>query len=345
MQKFNNDFLRACFGIPTNSTPIWLMRQAGRVLPEYKKLRSEYQSIQTLFTTPELASKITLMPIKHLEVDAAILYTDLVTPLAPLGCPFTYAPGPVFDDPIRTESQIKNLKEFQSENELSYVTKTIDIVCDRLPNHIPLIGYAGSPFTLAAWLVEGRSSKDFSAVRSLFNSNPNSAHLLMKKLTELVIDFLSSQIKHGVKAIQLFDTSLGVISANTFIEFVLPYLKHIFNKLSDRGIPRIYYPLGAWHCKHLYHEIPMEVLGLDWRISIDEGYKALGNYGKAIQGNLDPTILYTQPPIITNAVEILLEQVDKRPHIFNLGHGLQPDMPYENIQHLIKEVKRISLRS
>jgi len=335
-------FLKACFGIPTDSTPIWLMRQAGRILPQYRELRSNYQSIQTLFTTPELAAKITIMPIESLGVDAAILYTDLVTPLTPLGCSFTYSPGPVFDNPIRTESQIKNLKEFESEKDLSYVTQTIDIVCDQLPEQIPLIGYAGSPFTLAAWVVEGKSSKDYSVTRTLFNSHPEIAHLLMNKLTDLVIDFLNAQINHGVKAIQLFDTSLGVISASSFAEFVLPYLKRIFNELATHEIPRIYYPLGASHCMHLYHEIPMEVLGLDWRSPIEDGYRALGASGVSVQGNLDPTILYTDQQTITSAVKLILNQVDNRPHIFNLGHGLQPDMPYENVQYLIKEVNRLS---
>ncbi|MEE3234504.1 MAG: uroporphyrinogen decarboxylase [Candidatus Latescibacterota bacterium] len=345
MMKIESDFLRSCFGLPTSSTPVWLMRQAGRILPQYRRLRSKHKSIQTLFTNPELASKITVMPIEDLGVDAAILYTDLVTPLGPLGCRFSYAPGPVFENPIRTESQIKNLKEFETEDELSYVTETVDMVCDFLPKHIPLIGYAGSPFTLAAWLVEGKSSKDFTAVRTLFNASPQAAHLLMKKLTFLVIDFLNAQINHGVKAVQIFDTSLGVISASTFVEFVLPYLKDIFNELSNQGVPRIYFPLGASHCKHLYQEIQLEVLSLDWRTSINDGYKALGSNGKSVQGNLDPTILYTDPQTITHAVEIILDQVGNRPHIFNLGHGLQPDMPYENVQHLIKEVKRISQRS
>ena len=321
------------------------MRQAGRVLPAYRELRSKYDSLQTLFTTPELASQITLMPIDLLGVDAAILYTDLITPLGPLGCPFDYNPGPIFQNPIRTESQIKNLKEFSSEIELPYVTKTIDIVTASLPENIPLIGYAGAPFTLAAWLVEGRSSKDFSAVRSLFNSEPNTAHILMEKLTHLVIDFLSTQIRHGVKAIQLFDTSLGVISASSFNEFVLPYVKQIFKELSSHNVPRIYYPLGAWHCNEYFQQIEMEVLGLDWRTSIADGYKALGGHGNAIQGNLDPTILYTHPQIITEAVEELLSTVGKRPHIFNLGHGLQPDMPFENVLFLIEEVNRISQRS
>ena len=342
--EIKSKFLKACFGMPTDSTPVWLMRQAGRILPQYRELRSNYQSIQTLFTTPELAAKITIMPIEYLGVDAAILYTDLVTPLTPLGCSFIYSPGPVFNNPIRTEAQIENLEEFQSEKELSYVTKTIDLVCDQLPKHIPLIGYAGSPFTLAAWLVEGKSSKDYSITRTLFNSKPKAAHLLMSKLTDLVINFLNAQINHGVKAIQLFDTSLGVISASTFAEFVLPYLKRIFNELTIHKIPKIYYPLGASHCMHLFHEIPMEVLGLDWRSPIEDGYNALGDTGVSIQGNLDPTILYTDKKTITSAVEIILEQVDNRPHIFNLGHGLQPDMSYENVQHLIKEVNRLSKR-
>jgi uroporphyrinogen decarboxylase len=333
----NHLFLRACNGLPVRHTPIWIMRQAGRVLPPYRALRAKYESIQTLFTTPELAAEITLMPIEMLGVDAAILFTDLVTPLGPLGSPFTYAPGPVFSSPVRTAADIAQLRSVDSEVELNYVTQTIDLVCAELPDHIPLIGYAGSPFTLATWLVEGKSSKDFSAFRAMIHSDAKSAHALMERLTELVIDFLTAQINHGVRAIQLFDTSIGVLSAATFREFVFPYLQQITTALRPFSIPRIYFPLGGAHCLPYCTDLDMDVLSIDWRTDIDAAYELVGPQG-AVQGNLDPTILYASEETIARAVAEVLQIVNGRPHVFNLGHGLQPDMPYENVAFLVNQV-------
>ena len=317
------------------------MRQAGRVLAPYRALRSKYDSIQTLFTTPELAAEITLMPIDMLSVDAAILFTDLVTPLGPFGCPFTYAPGPIFEKPVRTEADIKNLRSVIPDQDLSYVGTTIDLVCKELPPHIPLIGYAGSPFTLATWLVEGKSSKDFSAFRAMIHSDPSSAHLLMERLTGLVISFLRYQVSHGAGALQVFDTSIGVLSSVDFKSFVLPYLQQINEAIADLGVPRIYFPLAGSHFLSHSAQAGADILSIDWRTDIDAAYEAMGK-AAILQGNLDPTVLYADHKTITRAVTKTLNDVKGRPHIFNLGHGLQPDMPYENVAFLVSEVHRIS---
>lgn len=334
-------FLRACRGESTSSTPIWIMRQAGRVLQPYRDLRARYDSIQTLFTTPDLAAEITLMPIDLLGVDAAILFTDLVTPLGPLGSPFTYAPGPVFSAPIRSRQDLDKLRVVDPETDLHYVMETVDLVCEQLPAHIPLIGYAGSPFTLATWLVEGRSAKDFPAFRAMIFEDPALAHDLMAKLTDLSISFLRAQVRHGAQAIQIFDTSVGVLSAGTFADFVLPYLQRINAELADLNVPRIYFPLGASHCQQFFSAVGADVLSIDWRIEIDRAYDLLGS-GAIIQGNLDPCLLYAQPETIEKGVAATLAQVAGRPHIFNLGHGLQPDMPYENVRFLVDAVHRLS---
>jgi len=339
--SLDNLFLRACNGLSVKKTPVWIMRQAGRVLQPYRAIRAKYNSIQTLFTTPELAAEITLMPIDMLRVDAAILFTDLVTPLGPLGCPFTYAPGPIFEKPVRTQADIQSLNSVIPEQDLSYVGTTIDIVCKNLPAHIPLIGYAGSPFTLATWLVEGKSSKDFSAFRAMIHSDPTSAHLLMKRLTALVISFLRYQVAHGARALQLFDTSIGVLSSGDFKSFVLPYLQQINGALADLSVPRIYFPLAGSHFLSFSAQTRADILSIDWRTDINAAYKAMGD-NAIIQGNLDPTILYADKQTITGAVTRTLEQVQGRSHIFNLGHGLQPDMPYENVAFLISEVHRLS---
>lgn len=334
-------FLRACRGESTPSTPIWIMRQAGRVLQPYRELRARYDSIQTLFTTPDLAAEITLMPIDLLGVDAAILFTDLVTPLGPLGSPFTYAPGPVFADPIRSRQDLEKLRIVDMETDLHYVMETIDLVCERLPAHIPLIGYAGSPFTLATWLVEGRSAKDWPTFRAMIIEDPALAHDLLAKLTDLSIAFLQAQVRHGAQAIQIFDTSVGVLSSATFADFVLPYLQRMNTALKDLNIPRIYFPLGASHCQQHFAEVGADILSIDWRIEIDRAYELLGS-GAVIQGNLDPCILYAQQETIEKGVQTTLAKAAGRPHIFNLGHGLQPDMPYENVRFLVDAVHRLS---
>jgi len=334
-------FSKASRGLSVTQTPVWIMRQAGRILAPYRALRSKYDSIQTLFTTPELAAEITLMPIDMLSVDAAILFTDLVTPLGPLGCPFTYAPGPIFEKPVRTEADIKNLHSVIPDQDLSYVGTTIDLVCKELPPHIPLIGYAGSPFTLATWLVEGKSSKDFSAFRSMIHSDPSSAHLLMERLTGLVISFLRYQVSHGAGALQVFDTSIGVLSSGDFKSFVLPYLQQINEAIADLGVPRIYFPLAGSHFLSYSAQAGADILSIDWRTDIDAAYEAMGK-AAILQGNLDPTVLYADHKTITKAVTKTLNDVKGRPHIFNLGHGLQPNMPYENVAFLVSEVHRIS---
>ena len=337
----SNLFLRACRGQSTSSTPIWIMRQAGRVLKPYRDLRSQHESIQTLFTTPDLAAEITLMPIDLLGVDAAILFTDLVTPLGPLGNPFTYAPGPVFSAPIRSRQDLDRLRIVDPETDLAYVMKTIDLVCEQLPPHIPLIGYAGSPFTLATWLVEGRSAKDWPTFRAMMLSNPALAHDLLEKLADLVISFLKAQIQHGAQAIQIFDTSVGVLSAKAFSDFVLPNLQRIHSAIEDLGVPRIYFPLGAAHSQPHFTQVGADVLSIDWRMDIDQAYQLMGEKA-VIQGNLDPCLLYAQQETIESEVQKTLADVAGRPHIFNLGHGLQPDMPYENVRFLVDAVHRLS---
>ncbi len=344
MTEVNTDqslFLRACRGEKVSPTPIWIMRQAGRVLAPYRELRAKYDSIQTLFTTPDLAADITLMPIDLLGVDAAILFTDLVTPLGPLGSPFTYAPGPVFSKPVRTRSDVERLQNVDPESDLHYVVETVRQVCQRLPAHIPLIGYAGSPFTLATWLVEGHSSKDFPAFRAMIKDDPALAHDLMAKLTELVISFTSAQVRHGARAIQLFDTSIGLLSAADFNEFALPYLQQINHSLGALAIPRIYFPLGAAHCLPHFPAVGADVLSIDWRLDLARVYDVLGPEG-VVQGNLDPCILYARPEVIEREVQQILCSAADRPHIFNLGHGLHPDMPYENVKFLVETVHRLS---
>ena len=338
-----SSFLLACAGQKTAVTPVWLMRQAGRILKPYRDLREKYESITTLFKTPELATQITLMPVEILEVDAAILFTDLVTPLEALGCPYEYDPGPVFTRPLRTADDVEALRPLDTRADLPFVLETIRLTRRELSPAVPLIGYGGAPFTLAAWLVEGKSSKDFSFLRRLLYSAPETAHLLLDKLTDAVVDFLTAQVEAGAQAIQLFDTSIGLLSADAFQRFALPYLQRIFAALADLHVPRIYFPLDASHLLPLLNQTGADVLSIDWRTDLDQAFE-LFSPELVLQGNLDPCALYAPTDILVAEVHRILKSADGRPHIFNLGHGLLPDIPCDNVRVLVDAVHEYSTR-
>ena len=336
-------FLLACAGQATAVTPVWLMRQAGRILKPYRDLREKYKSILTLFKTPELAAQITLMPVEILGVDAAILFTDLVTPLEPLGCPYEYSPGPVFAHPVRTREDVEALRPLDTRTDLSFVLETIRLTRRELPPAVPLIGYGGAPFTLAAWMVEGKSSKDFSIFRRLLYDAPETAHLLLDKLTDAMIDFLTAQVEAGAQAIQLFDTSIGLLSADAFQRFALPYLQRIFTALDALDVPRIYFPLDASHLIPLLKRTGADVLSIDWRTDLDQAFE-LFSPELVLQGNLDPCALYAPAETLVTEVHRILKSADGRPHIFNLGHGLLPDIPCDNVRVLVDAVHEYSTR-
>lgn len=313
------------------------MRQAGRILKPYRELRQQHGQISTLFNTPDLATEITLMPIEMLGVDAAILFTDLVTPLAALGCEYTYAPGPVFARPTRTAADIAALRTVVPEEDLGFVLETVRLVRQALPPAVPLIGYAGAPFTLASWLVEGGTSKDFPAFRGMLYSDPELAHKLLNLLCDLVADFLRAQIEAGAQALQIFDTSIGLLSPSQFAEFALPYLQRICRQLAPLNTPIIYFPLAASHNLPQFSQVGADVLGLDWRTDFSLARTYVGNI-MPLQGNLDPCVLYGSEDCIIAEAQRILEQAQGHPHIFNLGHGVYPDTPYENVKLLVETV-------
>lgn len=329
-------FLRACRGEPAAATPIWLMRQAGRILPPYRELREKVGSIEPLFTTPELAAQVTLMPVELLGVDAAILFTDLVTPLAPMGCPFEYRPGPVFARPVRTRRDVLDLRPIDTEADLPFVVETVQLVRRALPAGIPLIGYAGAPFTLATWAVEGKGAKDFAAFRAMLYQDPETAHLLLDKLTEVAIEFLRAQIRAGAEAIQVFDTSVGVLSAAGFARFGLPYLQRVFAALADTGIPRIYFPLAGSHLLALAGQTGADLLSLDWRVDLAEAFRTFP--GRPLQGNLDPCALLAPVDELVVQARAVLEAAGGRAHVFNLGHGVLPETPLDHVRRLVDTV-------
>ena len=317
------------------------MRQAGRVLKPYRDLREKIGSLEVMFKSPDLATAITLMPVQHLNVDAAILFADLVTPLEPMGLHFEYSPGPVFSNPIRNAGDVDRLRSLDVESEIPFLTQTVRQVCRELPANVPLIGYGGGPFTLASWAVEGTGSKDFSTFRSFLHAEPEAAQKLMAKLAASLVLYLRSQVEAGASALQIFDTSIGVLSTLDFEHLALPHLQTVFAELASCRVPLIYFGLGASHLLPQIKRIGADVVSVDWRISPGQAYDILGDT-TPLQRNLDPCALLGAETAVVAEARRILDDVNGRPHIFNLGHGLLPDTPVDQVCRLVDEVHEYS---
>ena len=313
------------------------MRQAGRILAPYRDLKERVGSIETLFRTPELAAQITLMPVEVLGVDAAILFADIFTPISPMGCEVHFDPGPVLASPIRTRQQAEALRVFDVEDDLAHVWETIALTLENLPAAVPLIGFAGSPYTLATYLAEGGGAREFTHLRRMLHSDPGCAHALLDRLTTVAIDYLTAQIRAGVAAVQLFDTWVGGLSASAFEDVVLPYLQRIFAALEPLGVPRIYYANGAPHLLPLLPLTGADVLSLDWRLDLGE---VIGRLPTRIplQGNLDPCALFAPGDEMDRQARAILAATDGYPHVFNLGHGIHPETPCDSVRRLVDTV-------
>lgn len=333
-------FLDACNRKPTRTTPVWFMRQAGRYMPQYRKLREKYDLL-TLCKTPDLAAEITLQPVRALNVDAAILFADLLLPLEPLGIPFHFAQkeGPVIEKPIQTLEDVRNLRAVQVEESLSYVFSIIRIVRRTLAGRIPLIGFAGAPFTLASYMIEGAHSQNFLKTKQMMTHEPELWHDLMSRIARVVSDFLTAQVDAGVDAVQLFDSWVGALSPDDFRRFVLPYTKAIIHDVSKKKVPIIHFGTQTAGFLKDIQVAGGDVIGIDWRIRLDEAWKILGPE-TAIQGNLDPALLLAPLPYLRNEVESILKMADGRPgHIFNLGHGILPQTPVDHVKAVVEWVK------
>jgi uroporphyrinogen decarboxylase len=315
------------------------MRQAGRYMPEYRALRQNYTLLQ-LCRTPDLATEVTLQPIQRIDVDAAIIFSDLLLPLEPMGVPFDFVKGegPQVETPLRTEADIDRTRLFEPREALGYVLQAIRQVKKALPRHIPLIGFAGAPFTLASYAIEGGHSNNFALTKSLMYQHPVAWHRLCEKLSSVVAEYLVAQIEAGVDAVQVFDSWVGALNAEDYREFVLPHTRRIFQAVEGRGVPTIHFGTGTGSILREMREAGGDVLGADWRIPIDEAWTRIGA-DRGIQGNLDPTLLFGPEDRLTAAAERILARVGGRPgHIFNLGHGILPGTPVERVQHLARVV-------
>jgi uroporphyrinogen decarboxylase len=339
---YNDNFIRACFREDVNHIPVWYMRQAGRYDPEYRKIKEKY-SLLEICRQPELAAEVTMMPVRKLGVDAAILYSDIMNPVASLGVDFDIVKnvGPVIDHPIRTAADVERLKPIDVQKDLSHILETIRILDRQL--EVPLITFAGAPFTIASYLIEGRPSKSYIYTKTLMYSEPQVWFRLMDKLGDMVITYLRAHVASGGKAFQLFDSWAGALAPRDFEVFVLPTIQRIFHELSDLRVPKIYFPgVSSGELLPLLRTLEAEVVGLDWRVSIPEGRRRL-NGGFAVQGNLDPYVLTAPMDVIKqHAKEIIDAGVQEPGYIFNLGHGLFPEASLEKLRELTQYVHEYS---
>jgi uroporphyrinogen decarboxylase len=341
LTKLKNDlFLRACKRKPVERTPIWIMRQAGRYLPEYRAVR-EKADFLTMCKTPELAAEVTIQPVDIIGVDAAIIFSDILVIPEAMGMKLEMheGRGPVFPNPIRNEKDAKSLKKIDPTKDLKYVLDAVSLTKRELNGRVPLIGFAGSPWTLLTYMVEGKGSKNFSNVKSLIYNNPSLAHSVLAKLAEAIADYLSAKIEAGADAVQIFDTWGGILSQDDFEEFSLRYVEMIISNIKRKKEPVIFFPKGIHYKLKKVSRCGADVIGLDWTMNIGKVRKEIGNR-VALQGNLDPTVLYaTEEKIKEEAIKILSSYGKGSGHIFNLGHGILPDVNPDRAKYLVNVVK------
>ena len=323
----------------TKVNPVWLMRQAGRYLPEFREIRKSNPDFIKLCLNHNLSEEITLQPIRRYGVDAAILYSDIVVPVHAIGFGVDIKPGvgPVAIDPFRSSSDLNRLRSLNPQVDTPYVLETIQRLVDVLK--IPLIGFAGAPFTVASYLIEGGPSRSYQKTKAMMFSDKSLWDSLMERLTDITIESLVSQIEAGASAVQLFDSWAGSLSPAQYEQFVLPHSQRIFEALSEHSVPRIHFGVGTGEILHLMSAAGADVVGVDWRVPIDEARKRIG-VGKSVQGNLDPLSLLQAGPDMFNNIDHILDAFASRPHIFNLGHGITPSTPIENVQLMLNHVRQ-----
>jgi uroporphyrinogen decarboxylase len=315
------------------------MRQAGRYMADYRAIRAKH-SLLEICRLPEVAAEVTLQPVRAIEVDAAILFSDLLVPLEPMGLPFDFVKGegPAIDHPLRSGADLERLKRFEPREALRHVLETIRIVRRELDGRVPLIGFAGAPFTLASYAIEGGPSTSFEHTKALMYSDPRTWHRLGELLATMVADYLVAQIEAGAQAVQIFDSWVGSLSPADYREFALPHSRTIFERLKDTGVPTIHFGVNTTTLLPLMREAGGDVIGADWRIPLDEAWERIGA-DRGIQGNLDPTLLLGPLDRLRAGARDVLRRAAGRPgHIFNLGHGILPSTPLEHVQELARFV-------
>ena len=339
---YDSPFMKACRGEPTDVTPIWMMRQAGRYMAEYREVRAKTTFLD-LCANPQLCSEVMCTAVNRLGVDAAIIFSDILPILVPMGCDleFVKGDGPVIHNPVRSSKDVDRIKPIESTEALQFVMDTVKQTRNDLPADMPLIGFSGSPFTLASYMIEGGSSKNYAHAKTLMYSDPGAWDQLMQHLATSISIYLNGQIEAGAQAVQLFDSWAGCLSFEDYRQFAHPYIKKIIASLPS-DVPVINFATGNPTLLPLLADTRASVIGIDWRIRLDEAWETVG-FDRAVQGNLDPIVLLTNPDEIRRQAKLVLDQAAGRPgHIFNLGHGILPQTPVENAIALVDAVHELS---
>jgi uroporphyrinogen decarboxylase len=336
--KLQNDLiLRAAKGEQVERIPVWMMRQAGRILPEYRKVREKAGSFITLATTPEMAAEVTIQPVDILGVDAAIIFSDILVVPEAMGLPYEMieAKGPFFPETIKTKADLDKLSKGNPVDHLVYVLDALDIVKKELDGRVPLIGFAGAPFTIFCYMVEGHGSKTFSKAKKMMYSEPELAHALLQRITHATIAYLKAQIVHGADLVQIFDSWAGILSPEQYRGFSLPYISQICDAINEA--PITVFAKGAFFAREEIGKTACNVVGLDWNMDISESRKLIPN--KTLQGNLDPCVLYAPMAEVAKQTNTMLSTFGKQKYIANLGHGVYPDTDPEKVKCFIETVK------
>ncbi|MEB2314004.1 MAG: uroporphyrinogen decarboxylase [Sorangiineae bacterium] len=338
-------FLRACRREPADTTPVWFMRQAGRYMAEYRAIRAKHTLLE-ICQQPELAAEVTLQPVRAFGVDAAILFADILLPLEPMGAPFEFAAGegPRIHHPVRDRAAVERLRSFEPEEGLAHVLEAIRLVRRELDGKTPLIGFAGAPFTLASYLVEGGKSTNFALTKRLMYGEPETWHALMSKLAEVVRRYLRAQLAAGAQAVQLFDSWVGQLSPLDYAEFVQPHVEHVLAELPALGAPVIHFGTGTGSLLELQRAAGGTVIGVDWRTPLGQAWERLGP-DVAVQGNLDPLLLGAPRELLARRVKHILDEAGGRAgHIFNLGHGILPETSPDAVKYVVELVHELGAR-
>ena len=332
----NSAFLDACLGRPPAHTPVWIMRQAGRYLPEYRQIR-ENTDFLTFTKTPTLAAEATLQPIRRFDLDAAILFADIMTPVEGMGIEIGFDGGPVINAPIRDAAAIDRLRVSDPKESVPFVMETIRLVREELPGSIPLIGFAGAPFTVFCYLVEGHGSRSFATARAFLNAQPESAARLLGLIADMTTAYLRAQAKAGAQALMLFDSWIGLLSAEDFDVFVAPLVERILGALASLDIPLMYFPRGGPHLLERVRRFPVDVVGIDWQTSLTTARTMLGP-DVTLQGNLDPAALFAPRDRLGKLIDRVLRDAGGGRHIFNLGHGIDRATDPDAVAFLVDRV-------
>ena len=343
MSAPNSSFVRACKMQTVDHTPVWFMRQAGRYMPEYRAIRQQH-SLLEICKKPALAAEVTITAAEILQVDAAIIFADLLLPLEVMGLPFHFSAGegPVIEKPVRTKQDVAKLRTDRA-GELGYVSEAVALVAKHFRDRVPVIGFCGAPFTLASYMIEGGGSRNYVHTKKMMYNSPAEWEAIMRKLVGVTTQYAAEQVRAGADVIQIFDSWVGCLSVEDYRRYVLPHVTSMVKDLQKTGAPIIYFGTDSATLLPAMKQTGADVVGLDWRIPLDEGWRRL-DYSCAVQGNLDPVLLFADWNELKSRAEHILEAAGGRPgHIFNLGHGILPETPVENVKNLARFVKEYSI--